>query len=247
MQPMKDLPQTPIPKPIYLIPNRHLHLVADEYHKTTFGVPLRRISSYELMSNVHAQRIARMYDAMLHEPYEIGVASAYAQFKKETKAQFEALVAAGYTFNFLESNPYQNDPVAMCEDLKNHKHLYVFLTEAGFGTNPEFYQDHPLLDHSTIFYHNKPLRYNDMFRAVHDCFSHALEALTFDFQSEYNAWRVHCQLYSASARRALTTETLGQNCWVFYGPYRNHNLNSPQTIFAPQKAGLLPTLATSPT
>ena len=59
---------------------------------------------------------------------------------------------------------------------------------------------------------------------------------------EENAWRQHAAMYSPLARRAMTTETRGQNSFVNYGPHGEHNkkANASDTIYAPQKVGLMP-------
>ena len=60
---------------------------------------------------------------------------------------------------------------------------------------------------------------NDMFRAVHDIFGHAIPGTSFGPNGEERAWFCHACMCMPLARPALTTETRGQNCWVNYGPH----------------------------
>jgi len=79
---------------------------------------------------------------------------------------------------------------------------------------------------------------NVMFRAVHDYFGHFVGRNSFGPLGEFRAWRAHCRMFSGGAIPALTAETLGQNCWVNYGPFSH--LPPAERPFAEQKASLLP-------
>src|SRR5262249_10272335 len=73
-------------------------------------------------------------------------------------------------------------------------------------------------------------------------FGHFKEGVGFRADGEENAWRSHAAMFSELARGALTSETRGQNSWLNYGPPAEHNKTaSPaDTIYAPQKVGLMP-------
>jgi hypothetical protein len=49
-------------------------------------------------------------------------------------------------------------------------------------------------------------------------------------------------MYSPLARMAMTSETRGQNSWLNYGPHgeKNRTARTEDTVFAPQKIGVLP-------
>lgn len=82
---------------------------------------------------------------------------------------------------------------------------------------------------------------NDLFRAIHDYFGHAKEGHQFGPKGEENAYRVHSSMFSPEARKAMATETRGQNSWVNYGPYGEANRANPKnTKFADQKTVLMP-------
>ena len=56
-------------------------------------------------------------------------------------------------------------------------------------------------------------------------------------------------MYSPAAKRAMTSETRGQNSWLNFGPYAEQNrtaLGADTGFFADQKAGLMPEWATEP-
>jgi hypothetical protein len=64
----------------------------------------------------------------------------------------------------------------------------------------------------------------------------------FRAPGEERAWALHSGMYSPEARRAMTSETRGQNSWLNYGPHgeANRTASTPDTIFADQKTGLMP-------
>lgn len=82
-------------------------------------------------------------------------------------------------------------------------------------------QSHPLLSDVQ----------NDRFRAVHDFHGHYMTGRGFDRHGEEAAWVRHSMMFKGLGRRAMTTETRGQNSamnWINEGE------------FPPQKAVLLP-------
>jgi len=151
--------------------------------------------------------------------------AAYTALRRETVRQYKYLVGRtefgglGVTVRILEDDPYA-DADAMIDDLI-HRELKVFATAA--SDNP-----HPYLSDAE----------NDMFRAVHDAFGHASIGQGFDGHGEEAAWLKHSGMYSPLARRALTTETRGQNCAMIF-----HHRGKR---FAEQKAALLPRVFSDP-
>ena len=87
-----------------------------------------------------------------------------------------------------------------------------------------------------------------MFRAIHDFYGHAKEGLGFRANGEENAYRQHAAMFTPPAQQALAAETRGQNSWVNYGPYGAQNQTAGQgdTVYAQQKAGILPSWASDP-
>jgi hypothetical protein len=206
------------------------------------GLPYNPPRTYQSVDPQRASRIAEEYERMPHAPNDPTVAAAYQALANETMAQYNHLTNHGYSFDFYpEADPYPMGPRQAIEDLHNNQHLYVFPTEAGFGTQNET-SDHPLLADTGIQWGGKPVTYNDLFRGVHDVFGHAKEGVGFRANGEENAWRQHAAMFTPQARGALTSETRGQNSWVNYGPHGPHNqrANQMDTIYADQKAGLMP-------
>lgn len=105
-------------------------------------------------------------------------------------------------------------PGAMMRDVTENRRLQVRDSSDDFATNP-----HPILSVDD----------NNKFRAVHDFFGHAASGRGFLADGEEAAWVSHSGMFSPNARRAMTTETRGQNS--YYNAYNN---------FAEQKAFLLP-------
>jgi hypothetical protein len=162
--------------------------------------------------------------------------------------QYRAAVNAGAKFEFwdpeTEEDPYAASPRLAIEDLRNNHHMYVFPTSAGYGSelSEEDVRNNPLLADSGERWNGKPVTYNDMFRAIHDYFGHGKDGVGFRADGEENAWRSHASMFSPLARLAMTTETRGQNSWLNYGPHGDSNRTAgvDDTVFADQKAGVLP-------
>lgn len=216
---------------------------AAEQYAGQRGLPLKRQGSYAEANPRRGRYIAEAYDKMEHAPDDPAVASSYQALADETMAQWQALQDAGAKIDFLKPgmpDPYPNGPRDALADLRANNHLYVFPTEAGFGTLNEV-ADNPLLKPTGIEHGGHPMLVNDAFRAVHDYFGHGMEGATFGARGEENAWQAHKRLFSPEALPALTSETRGQNSWVNFGPYGEANRANPrETVYADQKTGLLP-------
>jgi hypothetical protein len=205
------------------------------------GLPYNPPRTYATVDPNRAKRIADAYDQMPHQPDHPAVQQSYQAMINETKAQYDHLVNNGYKFEFYpQTDPYPNSPREAVLDLHNNRHMYVYPTSAGFGTGD--LGNHPLLQDSGVRWNDQPVTHNDLFRAVHDVFGHAKEGVGFRADGEENAWRQHAAMYSQQARPAMTAETRGQNSWVNFGPHgqQNQNANQADTVYADQKAGLLP-------
>jgi hypothetical protein len=142
------------------------------------------------------------------------------------------------------SDPYGNPRNAILDVTRNN-HLWIFPTEDGFGGSETADVDisgTPMLQPTRFKISGKTALANDLFRAVHDYFGHIAEGVGFRADGEENTWRKHAAMFTPLARRALTTETRGQNSWVNFGPKAefNRTANGADTQYAPQKVGLLP-------
>lgn len=216
---------------------------AAEEYAAERGIPLARQSHYGKADPRRGRYIAEAYDAMEHAPDDPAVKASYQALADETMAQWDALQKAGVQIDFIKpgmDDPYPGGPREALADLRGNNHLWVFPSEQGFGTVNEI-TDNPLLADTGITVGGHPMVVNDAFRAVHDVFGHGLEGANFGARGEENAWRAHRRLFSPEAVPALTSETRGQNSWVNFGPYGEHNrANQRDTVFADQKTGLLP-------
>ena len=240
--------------PGYHGPDPRLVAVAEQYARDN-GIPLRRQSEFVEVDEERARRIADAYAAMEHAPNDPVVAEAYQNLIRQTKAQYDALVAAGYQFWFIDLNrednqQYASSPWNAMRDVRANQRMGVFPTTDGFGTDAAFDpSDNPLFAETGLSWPVggpdgplKPVLANDLFRAVHDAFGHGLEGAGFRARGEENAWQAHVRLFTGSAVGAITSETRGQNSWLNYGPYgeQNRNAKVEDTIFADQKTGLMP-------
>lgn len=205
-------------------------------------------TNYVKVDPERATRIAQAFEDMAHNPNDPVVKVAYQAMIDETLQQWQAIKATGLTVEFIDGeDPYGNPRNAIL-DVVNNNHLWVFPTTAGFGgsaidTQQVDVSGNPLME--TVPYEmisGRPVQVNDIFRIVHDYFGHIKEGTGFRADGEENAWRGHWSMYSPEARKAMTSETRGQNSWVNFGPYAEFNktANGGDTQYAPQKIGLLP-------
>lgn len=182
-------------------PDTHLADGAARYADTR-GLTIPAID----MSRIRAcpelgHRIAQAYQAA---PYiERSAQPAYAAFREETWRQLDFLTRStrrgglGLAVAISRADPY-GSLRQLLADLTDGQ-LQVWATsECG---NP-----HPLLSNDD----------NDAFRAVHDAFGHGATGRGFDVHGEEAAWYKHSGMYFPLARRAMTTETRGQNCALIY-------------------------------
>jgi hypothetical protein len=183
------------------------------------GEPLPRVKA---VNEPAATQMANTYEGLKSDPTNPEVRAAYDAFTRETQAQADALHRAGYSWEFTKEDPYpptKGGSKAMLRDLKD-KHIRVYETTGE--------QSHPLMTNEQ----------NNLFRAVHEILGHGVDEVPFSAIGEENAFRSHAQMYSPLARRAMATETRGQNSQFNYGP--NKHIPAPQRPFATQKAALWP-------
>ena len=193
-----------------------------------------------VLGKLSGRRIARAYEALVHDPSNPEVAASYAQFKEETLDQFNKLKGDGFTFDLAPVTSvtalYPN-VAELSIDVGDNKHLTVN------GNPGDMPANHPMMEEAPG---TGGLTYNQVFRAVHDVLGHAPEGYGFTIPGEENAWRSHSSMYSDLAKGALATETRGQSSWVGYGKNGDDNLRAVEedriedVVFPSQKAGLLP-------
>jgi len=208
-------------------------------------------SDAPVKANPKAQaKIAAAYEAMKHDPTNPEVKKAYDSLIKETEQQFEDLQKKGLRISKIgedHPNPYKSS-ADLIKDVKNNKHMSYFPTETGFGASgaAEAVQNNPLLRETKfIGPDGKPMLANDIFRVVHDYYGHVEGENKFGATGEERAYQQHRKMFSPEAKKALATETRGQNSWVNYGPFGEENRANPaNTRYAEQKTGLLPQWAT---
>jgi hypothetical protein len=216
--------------------NAAVRSVADE-HAALKGITLDHKTKLGLNTE-RATEIAKLYDGMKHDPTNPEVQKAYSALIKETLEQYEAIKKTGLKVTPIQPgqpNPYRNSQ-EMADDIAKNNHLFYFPTTEGFGQvagAAAANADHPMLQYTKEVMNGQPMQANDIFRIVHDYFGHAKEGLKFGARGEENAWYHHAQMYSPEARRALTTETRGQNSWVNFGPHGAANKANPGPSLQP--------------
>lgn len=190
--------------------------IADEYIKEK-GFSTAPIQKITKLNTENSKRIAKEFDKMKPTPNDPETKASYNAMVKETLEQYEKILSKGYRVEINNSEPY-NSSADMITDLRENKRMKIFSTESGFGEEAitdNQRRDNPLLQETKYKDANGvPLLANDVFRFVHDFFGHAKLGNGFGAIGEENAWNIHSRMYSPLARRAMTTETRGQNSWV---------------------------------
>jgi hypothetical protein len=225
-------------------------VAAAEGYAAKIGISLKRQAAYVEVNIPVAERIAAAYEALKHDPKNPKVNAAYKALIEQTRAQYDALVEAGYTFTFFgnDTDPYDGNGWNALRDLRDNNTMAVYSTMEGYGMGeiPTVAQN-PMMEKTGLEWPDQngdmqPVLANDLFRAVHDAFGHGLEGAGFRAEGEENAWQAHVRLFTGPAVGAITTETRGQNSWLNYGPHgeTNRTAKLEDTEFADQKIGLMP-------
>ncbi len=199
-------------------PNSAVQTVVSDYLRARPELAGARLPDVPRVDEARAAQMAGVYERLKSDPTNPEVQRAYRALVDETKAQYQALQDAGYRFEFVDEDPYKSS-AEMTRDLRENRRLRVFKSKEG---------DHPLLTPEE----------NTIFRAVHDAIGHGAGGTQFGPHGEELAYRKHAAMFSPLARRAMATETRGQNSWVNFGPHRA--LPPAQRPFAEQKAALWP-------
>ena len=194
------------------------------------------------LNKERATKIAEAYESMEHRPNDPEVKEAYDTLIDETIDQYEEILQSGYEMEINNEDSYGNSK-EMIEDLRERKRMKVFSTESGFGSDgitDDMRRNNPMLAKTKYKDANGiPLLVNDIFRFVHDFFGHAKLGNSFGPLGEENAWNVHSQMYSPIARKALTTETRGQNSWVNFSKVNEKAFKKRDEARALRKEGKL--------
>jgi len=221
---------------------------AAENYAARNALPYQPPKTFKKVNPERATRIAAAYDEMPHAPDDPKVKAAYNAMIDETLDQWNEIKKTGLKVEFIRPDmpdPYAKSPRLAIMDVRDNNHLWVFPTESGFGGSESAHVDisgNPLLRKTGEVIDGVPVTANDIFRIVHDYFGHIKYGHGFRADGEENAWRAHSAMYSPLARKAMTSETRGQNSWVNFGPYgkQNKTASGADTQYAPQKTGLLP-------
>jgi hypothetical protein len=202
---------------------------------------------YTKVDERRAWRIACAYENANHNPTDAKVKASYYALIKETLGQYQFIKNTKLHIELIDFEKTRIDPYAASPrlahlDVIQNNHLWVTPTLLSFGADENYEMDNPLLAMTNEYIEEYQLCANDVFRIVHDYYGHIAEGIGFRAEGEENAWRCHAAMYSEKALGALTTELRGQNSWVNYGPsgYANRKAKAAETVYAEQKACLMP-------
>ena len=201
--------------------NPHVFEAGNKYLREA-GLPALRALAPQSLTKEEGQAIASAYDAAKSDPKDAETLRAYHALNAELAGQRAAAERAGYKFEAWDKTgqPYATSKEMMA-DVRDNKRLYYFKSTE--GTTPNGLMT---------------LEQNDTFRAVHDLFGHAMAGNQFGPKGETNAFLDHVQMFTPLARKALATETLGQNAWFNFSK-ANEGKPVTERRFADQKAFLV--------
>src|SRR4029077_624809 len=199
------------------------------------------------LDKARSTAIAQEFDKL--PMFDPAALPSYNAMARETLGQYRSARDAGLKVTPVDAAgyPYGTNPREVALDVGDRNHMAFFKTEPeagafGSGGEANIAQNHPLLQPSGEYVGGYPMLNNDLFRVVHDYFGHIKNGYGFRGAGEDNAWRSHAAMYSPEARAAMTSETRGQNSWVNYGPHGefNRTASGADTIYSPQKVGIMP-------
>lgn len=201
--------------------NPAISKAADDYVRRAGLPPITPVDRTLRVNDQFAAQVAKAYDDLpMVDP---AAEPAYRAMVEETKRQFEYITRElKIKVQMVDVDPYKTAEEMMA-DIKQNKTLKVYKTAGE--------QLHPFLSPEE----------NDMFRAVHDFFGHAHAGNKFDRHGEEVAYRLHSQMYGPEARKAMATETRGQNSYLNYAEENvARRARGERAEFPVQKAALLP-------
>jgi len=135
---------------------------------------------------INFETVAQVYSTAKHNPMDLEVIAAYAQFRREIEIQFETLPV---DVEFTGEDPYKTSK-EMFSDIVDNNRLKIFS-----GGKP----------------HELMADVNLKFRAIHDYYGHFVNRNSFSGNGEYKAYVQHSKMFSKLAVKALFTETVAQN------------------------------------
>ncbi len=168
-----------------------------------------------------AKKIADFHDEAPGDSIDDATRKSYNSFNQETLKQFQVLEQAGYVLEPWEGSgePYKNS-AEMRADVQENKHLFYLPSKSALGDDAAVeVAKYPPLEDSGVRINGQSIPFNDLFRAVHDVFGHALNNRSFSKDGEFQAWQDHAQMYSESSQPALALETLVYNSWFNAGKH----------------------------
>ena len=211
------------------------------------GLPYDPPRDYAKVDKGFGARVAQAYEDMPHAPDDPAVKASYDALARETMAQWQHVKGTGLKVDWITpetGDPYADNPRAALKDIRDNNHWWGYPTDLGYGSGDEVGKvaENPMLADSGEVVSGHPARVNDIFRIVHDYFGHAKEGHGFRAEGEDNAFRSHAAMYSDAAKPAMTSELRGQNSWLNFGPHgeTNRTAKAADTIYAPQKIGVMP-------
>lgn len=233
-------------------PNAKIQDAAKAYMESA-GIPYDPPKQYVKVDPANGEKIAKAFEDMKHDPDDPKVKASYEAMAKELDGQWQAIKATGLKVDWIGpdkdgnfKDPYADSPRRAAMDVSENNHLYVFPTDLGFGSGDEAskqaMKNNPLLKETGETISGRKVVVNDVLRIVHDVFGHFKEGNGFRADGEDNAWRSHVAMFSDAAKPAMTSETRGQNNWVNFGPHAaaNKHASAADTVYAPQKIGIMP-------
>lgn len=151
------------------------------------------------MPELLAKHNVKDYDDLMHKSYKA--------VEDETVAQYRSLPIK---IDYHEGDKNYRDSKHMVDDVVNNDHMFVF---SGGDRHDFLHHIDPKSGRNS----------NELFRAVHDYYGHAINGNGFGAKGEEVAWELHKKMFSPLASLAMSAETRGQNSFVNYTKANSDN------------------------
>lgn len=180
-------------------------------------VPILRWSDVRA-DPVVCKRIGQLYTAA--PEFDDNALPAYRALRAQIWQQFELLTkpvakgGLGVTVRTQAEEPYSTVGELITE-LRECRQVRIISSSAIYYTHPFF-----------------TFNESDMLRSLFEVFGHATIGAGFGIRGEEAAWLRHSVMFSPLARQAMTTETRGRLCALFYAP-TGTSLPKPKAMVLP--------------
>lgn len=143
----------------------------------------------------------------------------YLEFVRTLRKQWQAMIESGVNVEFCDDDPTTLDEsgrissARFFQEYRDTGILRVYRSQGdSILDNEETY--------GVVWHKNRVESMNSIFRAVHDYMGHFASGAGFGWKGETTAYYSHAETFNVTARKALFSETVGQQ--AYYAVYKDY-------------------------